>query len=69
MEFVNPIRDLETIQAMKEVLKKSSLRDLLLFVLGINTGINLHHLLHLKVQDVWDGEHIREFLYINLNYS
>lgn len=64
MEYVNPIRDIETIQAMKEELRKHSVRDLLLFVLGINTGISLIDLLNLTVQDVWDGQNAKQFLYI-----
>lgn len=64
MQYVNPIRDVETIQAMKEELRKHSIRDLLLFVLGINTGISLLDLLHLTVQDVWDGQGAKQFLYI-----
>lgn len=64
MQFVNPIRDMDTIQAMKEELRKHSLRDLLLFVLGINTGISLLDLLHLTVQDVWDGQKPKQFLTI-----
>ncbi|MDQ0091192.1 integrase [Paenibacillus anaericanus] len=64
MQFVNPIRDMETIQAMKEELRKHSIRDLLLFVLGINTGISLLDLLNLTVQDVWDGQNAKQFLYI-----
>jgi integrase len=64
MEFVNPIRDIESINAIKGVLRKQSQRDLLLFVFGINTGIRVSDLLSLKIVDVWDGEKIREFLYI-----
>lgn len=64
MEFVNPIRDAETIQAMKAELRKSSIRDLLLFVLGINTGISLLDLLHLTVEDVWDDQGAKQFLYV-----
>lgn len=64
MEYVNPIRDVETIQRMKEELRKHSIRDLLLFVLGINTGISLIDLLNLTVQDVWDGQNAKQFLYI-----
>ncbi|MFF2909207.1 tyrosine-type recombinase/integrase [Paenibacillus sp. NPDC057934] len=64
MQFVNPIRDVKTIQAMKEELRKHSVRDLLLFVLGINTGISLLDLLNLTVQDVWDGHNAKQFLYI-----
>ncbi|MFF2092712.1 tyrosine-type recombinase/integrase [Paenibacillus sp. NPDC058174] len=64
MQFVNPIRDVKTIEAMKEELRKHSVRDLLLFVLGINTGISLLDLLSLTVQDVWDGQNAKQFLYI-----
>lgn len=64
MEYVEPIRDIEKINAIKRILKKSSQRDLLLFVFGINTGIRVHELLFLKISDVWDGERVKEFLYL-----
>ncbi len=64
MEYVDPIKDIEQINSIKKMLKKQSLRDLLLFVLGINTGIRVSDLLSLKVVDVWDGSEVREFLYI-----
>lgn len=65
MEYVNPIKDIDKINAIKKNLQKQSLRDLLLFVLGINTGIRVHDLLSLKVKDISDGTKIREFLYIS----
>lgn len=64
VEYVEPIRDIEKINAIKRVLKKSSQRDLLLFIFGINTGIRVNELLSLKISDVWDGERIKEFLYL-----
>lgn len=64
MEYVEPIRDVESINAIKDILKKHSKRDLSLFVLGINTGIRISDLLSLKVEDVWDEKGIKEFLYI-----
>lgn len=64
MEFVDPIKDIEKINAIKENLKKQSSRDLLLFVFGINTGIRVHDLLSLKVSDIWNGTEIKEFLYL-----
>ena len=64
MEYVEPIRDVESINAIKDILKKHSKRDLLLFVLGINTGIRISDLLSLKVEDVWDEKGIKEFLYL-----
>ncbi|MEH7379349.1 tyrosine-type recombinase/integrase [Bacillus sp. JJ1533] len=64
MEFVDPIRDVNKINEIKEVLKKQSQRDLLLFVFGINTGIKISDLLFLRVEDVWDDSGIKEFLYV-----
>ncbi|MCQ6273944.1 tyrosine-type recombinase/integrase [Bacillus sp. V3B] len=64
MEYVNPIKDVEQINAIKVILQKQSQRDLLLFVLGINTGVKISDLLFLKVEDVWDGTQMKEFLYI-----
>lgn len=64
MEYVEPIRDIESINKMKKVLANQSQRNLLLFVLGINTGIRVSDLLQLKVRDVWDREGIKEFLYL-----
>ena len=64
MEYVDPIRDIDSIDAIKEVLRKKSQRDVLLFVFGINTGIRVSDLLALKVGDIWDGEGLKEFLYL-----
>lgn len=65
MEFVDPIREIKQIDAMKGILLQHSQRDLLFFVLGINTGIKINELLFLKVEDVWDGTKMKEFLLIN----
>lgn len=64
MKTVDPIREIEKINAMRQLLKNSSQRDLLLFVIGINTGIKISDLLFLKVNDVWDGKRVKEYLSI-----
>ncbi|MEH7385683.1 tyrosine-type recombinase/integrase [Bacillus sp. JJ1521] len=64
MEFVDPIRDVNKINEMKDVLRNQSQRDLLLFVFGINTGINISDLLSLRVGDLWDKSGMKEFLYV-----
>lgn len=69
VKYVDPIKDIEMIQTIKEILRKQSERDLLLFVFGINTGIRIHDLLNLKVEDVWDGEKVKEFLFIKEEHS
>ncbi|URT69938.1 tyrosine-type recombinase/integrase [Cytobacillus firmus] len=65
MEYVDPIKDIKSIYKIKEILKRQSQRDLLLFVLGINTGIRVSDLLSLRISDVSDGKEIKEFIYID----
>jgi integrase len=65
MEFVDPIKDIDQINAIKIILQKQSYRDLLLFSLGINTGIGISDLLSLKVEDVWTGTEVKEFLILS----
>lgn len=52
MELVEPIRDKKQIEAMKKILKGSNVRDYVLFVLGINSGLRISDLLNLTVEDV-----------------
>jgi len=57
MEFVQPIRDVKKINAMKKNLlgdQENGLRNHLLFVLGINSGLRISDLLRMKIGDVWD---------------
>ena len=54
MEFVQPIRERKVIERMKKILKSQNVRDYLLFVLGINSGLRVSDLLALKVSDVMD---------------
>ena len=58
MEYVEPIRSKLQIQAMKKYLKQQNLRNYLLFVLGINSGLRISDLLRLKVNDVKDKDRI-----------
>lgn len=53
MKASQPIKDIEMIRKIKDLfLIKGEIRGYLLFVLSINTGINLTELLNLKVKDV-----------------
>lgn len=52
MNFVQPIRDQETIDEIKEYFKGQSDRNYLMFVLGINTGLRIQDILKLRVRDV-----------------
>lgn len=57
MKFVEPIRNIDDIDKIKKKLAQHP-RDLLLFDLGINTGLRISDILKLKVEDVKNKEHI-----------
>ncbi len=66
MIFINtvePIRDKNKIKAMKAILKSTSIRNYLLFTLGINSGLRISDLLKLKISDVSNGK-IKDNIYI-----
>ncbi len=58
MKTVQPIRDLKKIEVMKKVLLAGpyGLRNHLLFVLGINSGLRISDLLNLRLEDVVDAK-------------
>lgn len=58
MELVEPIRSKKQIDALKKYLRGQNLRDYLLFVLGINSGLRISDLLKLTVEDVQGQERI-----------
>jgi len=56
MKEVQPIRDTKKIDAMKAIMKgESNYRDLLLFTLGINTGLRISDILALKWSSFLNG--------------
>jgi integrase len=57
MNIVQPIRDPQKLELMKQHLKQISFRDYILFMIGINTGFRISDILSLKVGDV-KGDHI-----------
>ena len=52
MNLVQPIRDKEAIQEIKEFLKGQNERNYILFLLGINTGLRISDILRLRIRDV-----------------
>lgn len=59
MDFVQPIREREKIQEMKDTLLEGGFRNYMLFNIGINTGLRVSDILNLKVSDVRDKTHIQ----------
>ncbi|CAM4454328.1 Tyr recombinase domain-containing protein [Paenibacillus typhae] len=58
MEFVEPIRSKKQIDALKKYLRGQNIRDYLLFVLGINSGLRISDLLKLQVEEVYNQDRI-----------
>ncbi len=58
MVCVEPIRDKEKIEVVKQILKENCSRDYLLFLMGINSGLRISDILKLKVSDVKDKKYI-----------
>jgi len=57
MNFVEPIRDRKKIAQIKNLLRgQGRYRDLLLFVVGINTALRVSDLLKLRVSDFLDDQ-------------
>ena len=58
MQIVEPIRTIDDIERVKQVLKQKKKRNFLLFLLGINCGLRVSDLLQLKISDIKDKSHI-----------
>ncbi len=58
MNYVEPIRKKKDIKSIESYLSKSSKRDRLIFVFGINTGLRISDILALDVSDVKEKTYI-----------
>ena len=56
MKLVQPIRDREKLEDLKEELKKKGLRDYMLFLTGSNSGMRVSDVVNLNVNDVRNQE-------------
>lgn len=59
MNIVEPIRDVEKIEKMKNYLLRKNYRDYVLFNLGINCGLRISDILNLRVGDVKGKTHLK----------
>ncbi|NBD23616.1 tyrosine-type recombinase/integrase [Paenibacillus glycinis] len=59
MQGVKPIRNPATIKQMEAYLSRRSMRDWMLFAIGIRSGLHLHDLLHLRVGDLFGKNEIK----------
>lgn len=54
MNFVQPIRDKNKLEEMKEELKKSGTRNYMMFLIGINSGLRVSDIVSLNRDDIRD---------------
>lgn len=52
MGVVNPITDRDILEKMKSYLEKRNFRNYLIFRVGLNLGLSVQDLLHLRIEDV-----------------
>ncbi|WP_112180613.1 tyrosine-type recombinase/integrase [Paraliobacillus zengyii] len=52
MHTVQPIKRIDQLEAMKQILHKRSKRDYCLFLIGINTGMRIYDLINIRVDQV-----------------
>lgn len=58
MNYVEPIRDKDTVEGIANYLKSNSERDYIMFMLGLYTGLRISDILKLKVTDVVNRDSI-----------
>lgn len=58
MNTVEPIRDLDKIEQMKDVLRSKNEKYYMMFLIGINTGLRISDIRVLRVEDVLNRDHI-----------
>lgn len=58
MNVVEPIKDKKRIRKVERILAKRNQRDLLLFIMGTNTGLRVSDILALDVEDVKNKDFI-----------
>ena len=58
MNIVEPIKDKSKLKRVEDLLKRGNWRNLLLFVMGINTGLRVSDILALDVRDVKHKDYV-----------
>ncbi|WP_297429282.1 tyrosine-type recombinase/integrase [Clostridium sp.] len=56
MNSVEPIRDMQVVYDIEDYLKEKNIRDYILFLIGINTGLRISDILKLRSRDIKDSK-------------
>ena len=60
MAIVEPIRDKKIIENIQDFLRKTKLRDYVLFCMGVNSGLRISDILSLDVADVKNKNYLKK---------
>ena len=60
MAIVEPIRDKKIIENIQDFLRKTKLRDYVLFCMGVNSGLRISDILSLDVEDVKNKNYLKK---------
>lgn len=56
MNSVEPIRDIEIVYDIQDYLEEKNMRDYIMFLLGVNTGLRISDILKLRTRDIRDSK-------------
>lgn len=62
LKTVSPLRDKKQIEILKIYLRSKSIRNYLLFIIGVNSSLRIGDLLSLKLSDVWTGRKCKDYI-------
>ncbi|WP_051318380.1 tyrosine-type recombinase/integrase [Cohnella thermotolerans] len=65
MNMVHPIRDKKQIEVVKSYLKSKSVRDYLMFQVGISSALRISDILRLQIKHIWNNRKPVDFIEIN----
>ncbi|OPJ63702.1 tyrosine-type recombinase/integrase [Clostridium chromiireducens] len=56
MNSVEPIRDIQIVYDIQDYLKEKNVRDYVMFLFGVNTGLRISDILKLRTRDIRDSK-------------
>jgi integrase len=65
MKMVYPIRDKKQVEVVKSYLKSKSLRNYLMFQIGISSALRISDILKLQVKHVWNNKKTTDYIEVN----
>lgn len=65
MKMVYPIRDKKQLEVVKSYLKSKSLRNYLMFQIGISSALRISDILSLQVKHVWNNKKPTDYIEVN----